>query len=83
MKAIDQIAPSSIQYKRLSSIDVQLMVSRWQTQFERKKRFDFDNPQFFFNDDYNILTGLSKFQFDDSISQISTSDIRNSNYRYY
>ena len=81
MEAIDQIAPSSIQYKMLSSIDLQLLISRWQMQFERKKRFDFDNPQFLSNDDYNILTGLSMSQFDDLISQISTSDIRNSSYR--
>ena len=59
-----------------------MLISRWQTQFERKKRFDFDNPQFLSNDDYNILTGLSMSQFDDLISQISTSDIRNSSYRY-
>lgn len=82
MEAIDRIAPSSVQYKKLSSIDVQVLLNRWQMQFERKKRFDdFDNPQSLSDDDYQMLTGLSKSQFDDLISQVSTSNIRNSNYR--
>lgn len=64
MEAINRIASSSVQYKRMLSFDVQFLISRWQTQFERQKRFDFDNPQFLSDDINRILTGLSKFRFD-------------------
>ncbi|CAF3993731.1 unnamed protein product [Rotaria sp. Silwood1] len=43
--AIDMISPSTIQYKKLSSNDVQLLINRLQIIFEKQKRLDFDNME--------------------------------------
>ena len=43
MAAIDRIAPSSIQHKKLYSSNIQLLISRWQIIFKRQKRLDFDS----------------------------------------
>ena len=69
MEAIDTIAPSSVQYKRFTSSDIQLLINKWQIIFEKQKRLDFDNPQALSDDEYKSLTSLSKIQFDDLISQ--------------
>ena len=81
MEAIDKIAPSSIEYKKFNSTDVQLMINRWQTLFEQKRHFDFDNPQCLSDDEYQIFTNLTKVQFDDLAWYISQSNIRNSSNR--
>ena len=81
MEAIDTIAPSSIQYKKVTSSDIQLLINKWQIIFEKQKRLDFDNPQSLSDDEYKTLTSLSKVQFDDLISRIITSDIRNTSNR--
>ncbi|CAF3293834.1 unnamed protein product [Rotaria socialis] len=79
--AIDKVAPFSIQSKRFSSSDVQLLISRWQILFEQQKRFDFDNPLSLSDDEYQILTSLTKVQFEDLASYLFDSNIRNSSNR--
>ncbi|CAF2042672.1 unnamed protein product [Rotaria magnacalcarata] len=81
MAAMNSIAPSSIQYKKFSSNDIQLLISKWQTYFERQKRLDFDNSEALSNDEYQAFTSLSKDQFNDLASQIAGSNIRNSSNR--
>ncbi|CAM4761070.1 unnamed protein product [Rotaria magnacalcarata] len=71
MAAMNSIAPSSIQYKKFSSNDIQLLISKWQTYFERQKRLDFDNSEALSNDEYQAFTSLSKDQFNDLASQIA------------
>ena len=79
--AIEKIAPSSIQYKKFSSSDIQLLINKWQIIFEKQKRLDFENLQSLSDDEYKTLTSLSKVEFNDLISRISISDIRNSTNR--
>ena len=76
--AIDRIAPLSIQSKKFDSNDVLLLISQCQMLFEQQRRFDFDNYRSLSDEEYKILTGLSKVQFDDLSSQISISSIRHS-----
>ena len=77
-EVIDQIAPLSIRMQKLNAGDIQLLLSKWQMLYENQKRFDFDNSRAMSDDEYRALTGLSKSQFDDLISQILQSQIRNS-----
>lgn len=49
--------------------------------FEQQRRLDFDNYRSLSDEEYKILTGLSKVQFDDLSGQISTSSIRHSTNR--
>ncbi|CAF4090657.1 unnamed protein product, partial [Rotaria magnacalcarata] len=63
--AIDKVGPFSIQSKRFSST----------------KRFDFDNPLSLSDDEYQILTSLTKVQFEDLASYLFDSNIRNSSNR--
>ncbi|CAF3376716.1 unnamed protein product [Rotaria socialis] len=79
--AVDKVGPFSIQSKRFSSSDVQLLISRWQILFEQQKRFDFDNPLSLSDDEYQILTSLTKVQFEDLASYLFNSNIRNSSNR--
>ena len=81
MTAIDKVAPSLIQYKKLTSSDIQLLITKWQMLFQKQKRLDFDNPQSLSDEEYKTLTSLSKSQFDNLISQLFASNIRNSSNR--
>ncbi|CAF5013088.1 unnamed protein product, partial [Rotaria sp. Silwood1] len=81
MVAIDMISPSTIQYKKLSSNDVQLLINRLQIIFEKQKRLDFDNMESLSDDECKTFTSLSKVQFNELISFTSTFDIRNSTSR--
>ncbi|CAF5180836.1 unnamed protein product, partial [Rotaria magnacalcarata] len=65
--AIDKVAPFSIQSKRFSSSE--------------QKRFDFGNPLSLSDDEYQILTSLTKVQFEDLASYLFDSNIRNSSNR--
>ena len=76
--AINSIAPSSIECKKFSSNDIQLLISRWQALFERQKRLDFDNSEVFSGDEDQAFTSLSK---DNLASQVSSSNIANSSNR--
>lgn len=60
---------------------MQLLINKWQILFERQKRLDFANPESLTENEYQTFTSLSKVQFNDLISQISTSDMRNSSNR--
>ncbi len=78
---MDCIAPSSIQHLKLSSMDIQLIISRWQIIFERQKYLDFDNLESLSDDECKTFTSLSKVQFNELISFTSTVNIHNSTYR--
>ncbi|CAF1405012.1 unnamed protein product [Rotaria magnacalcarata] len=80
--AINYLSPSTIQYKQFSSADVQLLLSKWQHVFQKRKHLDFDDPLLLSDDDYKALISLSKDQFNDLISHISKYDIRNSSNRF-
>ena len=79
--AIDKIAPFSIRNIQFNSTDVQLMINKSQMPFEQRKRFDFDSPASLSDDEYKILTGLTKVQFDDLAQNILNYSIRNSSNR--
>ena len=79
--ASNSLAPSLIQYRKFTSNDVQLLITKWQILFERQKRLDFDNSEALSDDEYKVLTTLSKNQLDDLISQISNSNIHKSSNR--
>ncbi|CAF4568929.1 unnamed protein product [Rotaria socialis] len=75
--AVDQIKPFSIRYQELSSSDVQLLLSKAQTLFENgKKRFSFDDPRDLNDDEYCLLTSLSRDHFTDFVQITSSSIIR-------
>ena len=80
-EAIDQIAPSSVQIKRLNADDIQLLLNKWQIIYREKKRLDFDTSYSMSDKEYQALTSLSKSQFDDLIGTISQTRIRNSSNR--
>ena len=81
-EAANAIRPSSIRFQQLSSSDVQLLLSQSQMLHERSgKRLDFDDPRSLSNDEYRVLTSLSREDFDDLIKKISYSGIRNSSNR--
>ena len=81
MEAVDTLAPSLIEYKKFTSNDIQLLINKWQIIFEKQKRLDFENSISLSDDEYKTLTSLSKVQFDDLISRIVTSNIRNTSNR--
>ena len=81
MSAIDSIKPSSTQYKKPDSDDVQLLISKCKLFFQRRKRLDFNNTLSLSDDDYKIFTNLSKDEFDDVVSQVSRTDTRDSTNR--
>ena len=60
---------------------MQLLINRLQVLFEKQKRLDFDNSESLTDYEYQTFTSLSKIQFNDLISQISTCDMRNSSNR--
>ncbi|CAF5204770.1 unnamed protein product, partial [Rotaria magnacalcarata] len=60
-EAVDQIKPFSIRYQELSSSD---------------KRFSFDDPRDLNDDEYCLLTSLSRDNFNDFVQIISSSTIR-------
>jgi hypothetical protein len=81
-EAIDQIKPYSIRQKELNSSDVQLLLNKAQKLFQNKnRRFNFDDPRDLTDDEYRLLTSLSKDDFDELIQIASSSTIRNSSNR--
>jgi hypothetical protein len=81
INAIHKISSSSIQLKKFISNDIQCLISEWQTYFQNQKRFDFDDPRSFSDEEFKTLTGLMKKDFDDLLDQISLSGIRNTTNR--
>jgi hypothetical protein len=78
-EAIDAIKPFSIRHQELKSSDVQLLLNKSQQLFENeKKRFNFDNPRDLTDDEYPLLTSLSRNDFNEFVEIISSSNIRNS-----
>ena len=54
------------------------MISQRQILFEQQKRFDFDDSRALSNEAYRTLTCSFKTQFDQLVSQVFQSGIRNS-----
>ena len=81
MSAIDSIKLSLIQYKKLDSDDVQLLISKCKLFFHMRKRLDLDNTLSLSDNDYKIFTSLSKDEFDELVSQVSRTDLRDSTNR--
>ena len=78
----DMIKPISIQTHELNSTDVQLLINKSQELLQnQKRRFNFDNPRDLSDDEYKLLTSLSRDDFDDIVRIISSSNIRNSSNR--
>jgi hypothetical protein len=81
-EAINEIKPLSIREQELNSSDVQLLVSKSQKLFENEnKRFNFDDPRDLTDDEYYLLTSLSRDDFNDLVEIVSSSSIRNSTNR--
>ena len=78
----NKIKPISIRTQELSSADVQLLLNKSQYLLKNEKtRFNFDNPRAISDDEYRLLTSLSRDNFDDIVNSISSSNIRNSSNR--
>lgn len=77
------IKPISIRTQELNSADVQLLLTKSQELLRNQKRiFNFDNPRDLRDDEYKLLTSLSRDDFDDIVHIISSSsNIRNSSNR--
>ena len=78
-ESIDAIKPFAIRHQQLNSCDVQLRLSKAQNLFKNeKKRFSFDDPRDLNDDEYRLLTSLSRNDFNELVEIISSSGIRNS-----
>ncbi|CAF3710034.1 unnamed protein product [Rotaria socialis] len=76
-EAVDQIKPFSIRYQELSSSDVQLLLNKAQNFVENgKKIFSFDDPRDLNDDEYRLLTRVSRDNFNDFVQITSSSTIR-------
>jgi hypothetical protein len=81
-EAANAIRPASIRFEQLSSSDLQLLLNQSQILHERScKRLDFDDPRGLSNDEYRVLTSLSREDFDDLIKKVSHYGIGNSSNR--
>ncbi|CAF3542725.1 unnamed protein product [Rotaria socialis] len=79
--AIDSIKPSSVQYRKLDSGDVQLIISECQSFCQIRKRLDFDNILSLPDGEYKFFTSLDKNEFDGLVSRVSKIDMRDSTNR--
>jgi len=80
--AMNQIKPLSIRQQELNSSDVQLLLSKAQMLFENgNKRFNFDDTRDLTDDEFRLLTSLSRNDFNDLVNIASSSSIRNSSNR--
>jgi hypothetical protein len=80
--AVDEIKPAAIRIQSLNSSDVQVLLCQSQMLYQTlHRRFDFDNPRGLSDDEYRLLTSLSREDFNDLIQRISSSGIRNSSNR--
>ena len=80
--AMNQIKPFSIRQQELNSSDVQLLLSKAQMLFENgNKRFNFDDTRDLTDDEFRLLTSLSRNDFNDLVNIASSSSIRNSSNR--
>ncbi|CAF1290209.1 unnamed protein product [Rotaria sordida] len=81
-EAIDQIKPMAIRQAELNSADVQLLLNKSQIILENhNKKFNFDDPRSLTEDEYRLLTSLSKDDFNEFVKDVSSSGIRNSSNR--
>ena len=78
-EALHAIKPFAIRRQELKSSDVQLLLNKAQNLFENeKKRFSFDDPRDLNDDEYCLLTSLSRDNFNGLAEIISLSTMRNS-----
>jgi len=81
-EAIDRIKPVSIQYQEFNSSDIQLLLNKSQKLLENNfRRFNFDDPRELRDDEYRLLTSLSRDDFNELVEIVSSFDIRNSSNR--
>ena len=81
-RAVDEIKPASIRIQSLTSSDLQVLLTQSQMLNQNlRHRFDFDNPRGLSDDEYQLLTSLSRENFNDLIQIVSSSGIRNSSNR--
>ena len=81
-EAVDVIKPFAIRHQELNSSDIHAILSKFQQLFENeKRRFNFDDPRGLTDDEYHLLTSLSKDDFNELIGIISSASIRNSSNR--
>lgn len=79
VEAVNQVKPVYIKHQELNSSDVQLILSKAQNFLQTdKKRFNFDDARNLNDSEYQLLTGLSRDNFDDLIRIITSFDIRSS-----
>ena len=82
IEAVNPIKPFAIRHQELNSSDVYAILSKSQQLFVNvKRRFNFDDPRGFSDDEYHLLTSLSKDDFNELIEIVSSASIRNSSNR--
>ena len=78
-EAFDQIKPFSIRYLELNSSDVQLLLNKAQELCQNgTHRYNFNNLRDLSDDEYRLLTSLSRNDFNDLVQMVASSGIRNS-----
>ena len=81
-EAVDAIKPFAIRHQELNSSDVHAILSKSQQLLENeKRRFNFDDSRGLTDDEYHLLTSLSKDDFNELVGIISSASIRNSSNR--
>ncbi|CAF4314709.1 unnamed protein product, partial [Rotaria sp. Silwood2] len=81
-EAVHAIKSFAIRHQELKCSNIQLLLNKSQTLFENEqRRFNFDDLRGLTDDEYCLLTSLSKNYFNELIEIISTSGIRNSSNR--
>ena len=74
--------PFAIRHQELNYSDAYAILSKSQQLFVNvKRRFNFDGPRGLSDDEYHLLTSLSKDDFNELIAIISSVSIRNSSNR--
>ena len=82
IEAVDAIKPFAIRHQELNSSDVYAILSKSQQLFVNvKRRFNFDDPRGLSDDEYLLLTSLSKDDFNELIEIVSSASIHNSSNR--
>ena len=78
-EAFDQIKLFSMRYLELNSSDVQLLLNKAQELCQNgTDRYNFDNLRDLSDDEYRLLTSLSRNDFNDLVQMVASSGIRNS-----
>ena len=80
--ALDAVKPRSVRYQEWNSSEVETLLGNFRNMYNSKRRFSFDDVHELSDNEYPILTGLSKDSFDDIVGIVSSSSsLRNSSQR--